>query len=115
MLPGYLAAKITTKEQNRIYVATFPKGWGRKFNEVKDIDSTTFDSVDKFMEQQKKTANKEHATKERKKKRKKKIKRKLIAAETVIAAASTRLIALQRAVQHLSVRNNLMQSRLGVN
>ena len=76
MLPGYLAVKLTTKERNRNYVATFPKAWGRKFNEVKDINSTTFDNVDKFMEQQKETANKEHATKERKNKKDKEDKKK---------------------------------------
>ena len=52
MIPGYSGAKLTTKEQNRIYLATFPRGWGRTFNEMKKINTTTFDKVDKFMDQQ---------------------------------------------------------------
>ena len=40
MIPGYSNAKLTTKEQNRIYLATFPRGWGREFNEIKNIDNT---------------------------------------------------------------------------
>ena len=98
MLPGYSGAKLTTKEQNRIYLATFPKGWGRKFNKMKNIDNTTFDKVDKFMDQQKETADKEHATKERKKKKEEEDKRKPIDVATEISC--TKLTAKQHVVQH---------------
>ena len=81
-----------------IYLATFPKGWRRKFNEMKNVNSTTFNEVDKFMEQQKETANKENATKERKKKKEEEDKKKTAHRQSN-GTTNTKSIARQHAVQ----------------
>ena len=50
-------------------MATFPKNWTENFDEAKDIDNTSYEEIDRYMEKQKDKADKEYAKKEKEKKK----------------------------------------------
>ena len=60
-----------------MYLATFPKNWTENSNEVKDIDNTSYEEIDHYMEKQKDKADKEYAKKEKEKKKKEEEKTKV--------------------------------------
>ena len=53
-----------------MYLATFPKNWTESFDEAKDIDNTSYEEIDRYMEKQKDKADKEYVKKEKEKKKK---------------------------------------------
>ena len=59
-----------------MYLATFPKNWMESFDESKDIDNTSYEEIDHYMEKQKDKADKEYAKKEKEKKKKEEEKKK---------------------------------------
>ena len=53
-----------------MYLATFPKNWTESFDESKDIDNTSYEEIDHYMEKQKDKADKEYAKKKKEKEKK---------------------------------------------
>ena len=74
--PGYQNDPLTTKEKRRIYLATFPKNWMENFDGAKDIDNTSYEEINHFMEKQKEKADKEHSKRENEKKEEEEEKKK---------------------------------------
>ena len=59
-----------------MYLATFPKNWTENFDVSKNIDNTSYEEINRFMEKHKEKANKEHVKKEKEKKKKEEEKKK---------------------------------------
>ena len=59
-----------------MYLSTFPKFWTESFDGSKNIDNTSYEEIDRFMEKHKEKADKEHAKKEKEKKKKEEEKKK---------------------------------------
>ena len=59
-----------------MYLATFSKNWAKTFDVNKDIDNTSYQEINHFMEKQKEKADKEHTKKEKEKKKKEEEKKK---------------------------------------
>ena len=53
-----------------MYLLTFPKNWAETFDINKDIDNTSYEEIDYFLEKQKEKADKEHSKREKEKKKK---------------------------------------------
>ena len=75
-----------------MYLATFPKDWTETFDGSKDINNTSYEEINCFMEKQKEKADKEHTKKERRKRKRKKKRRKLKVVVVAAGAASTNSI-----------------------
>ena len=59
-----------------MYLSTFPKNWTKSFDGSKNINDTSYEEIDRFMEKQKDKADKEHTKKEKEKKKKEEEKKK---------------------------------------
>lgn len=59
-----------------MYLVTFPKNWRETFEVSKDIDNTSYEEINHFMEKQKEKADKEHSKSEKEKKKKEEEKKK---------------------------------------
>ena len=62
-----------------MYLATFPKNWTEAFDSSKNVDNTSYEEIDCFMEKQKEKSYKEYAKKEKEKKKKEEKEKKVAA------------------------------------
>ena len=60
LIPEYQNDPLTVQEQNRMYLATFPKTWTQQFDITKNIDETSYGKINHFMEKQKELADVEN-------------------------------------------------------